>query len=246
MSAACLCTYGYSQLFRLSYTSQMNAEQAALLDRFAQGYQYGRGVAHARKVADLSASLFDQLNEYRLLESMSGNDRRILYAAGITHDVGAAQQAQEDAGTLPVWAASTGRSNNGVVSFLLLKRLLDNPPGPLVRAPLSAETRSTLLYSVLWSDLGSQLEVPEEPLPAPKHTRQLASILRIAQCLDYSLRGLVSGIQVIKADYWVRILVRSMGSVEQEVAEAAVHARVLEESLRTRVFVQEVIEEDEA
>ena len=124
--------------------------------------------------------------------------------------------------------------------------MLDNPPAPLVRAPLSPAARSTLLYSVLWSDLGSQLEVPEEPLPAPKHARQVASILRIAQCLDYSLRGLVSGIRVIKADYWVRILVRSMGSVEQEVAEVAAHARVLEESLRTRVFVQEVIEENES
>ena len=144
---------------------------------------------------------------------------------------------------LPPWANPARRGSSAVVSYQLLRTLLLHPPAPIVRSPLSRRDRSALLYSVLWSDVGSQMEVPEEPLVEPASTRTLASILRIGQCLDATLSNLVSGVKVLKTEFWVRILVRSLGSVEREVAEANSYCRVLEESLNTRVVIQEIVED---
>ena len=51
----------------------------------AVGRKYLFDEAHARHVADLAMSLFDQL---RSVHGLSRNDRKILYAAALLHDVG--------------------------------------------------------------------------------------------------------------------------------------------------------------
>jgi len=231
---------------RLSYAKGMKAGQVGALELLAQHYDYGRGPSHARKVAGLATSLFDQLTEHGLLPSIAPGDRQTLYAAGLTHDIGSSARARIDAGELPDWASEMTRDSVGVVSYTLLRRWLENPPAPLANTPLSPADRSALLYSVLWSDRGNQIEVAGEELTNASHTRRLASTLRVAQCLDSTLRGLVSGIKVLRSEHWVRILVRSLGSVENEVADAAAHVSALEQSLGIRVFVQEIVEDAEA
>ena len=125
--------------------------------------------------------------------------------------------------------------------------IAQNSPPASTRAyrPFATEPSRSLRLA-LFSPLerrGSQMEVPEEPLVEPASTRTLASILRIGQCLDATLSNLVSGVKVLKTEFWVRILVRSLGSVEREVAEANSYCRVLEESLNTRVVIQEIVED---
>ena len=221
----------------------MTEGQVGAIEFLARQYDYGRGASHARKVADLSTSLFDQLADSGLLESAGSDARRTLYAAAIVHDIGSSLQARHDAGLPTTPTSVSSLENTGFVSYQLVKALLDNPTAPLVQSRVDARDRSALLHAVLWSDAGHQFETNDEPVVAATYTRTLAGILSLARGLDCRLSSQVSGLQVVKAEHWVRVLVRSMSSVEQEVSEANAHVKPLEQVLGTRVFVQEIIEE---
>jgi len=213
------------------------------IELLARSCDYGYDATHARKVADLALSLFDQLSTVGLLPGMSASDRRTLFAASMVHDIGASTNIREEIGLLPPWLpADSGPDVHGAISFQALRCWLDNPPAPLLAKPLSSQDRSTLLYCVLWhTDLKPYL-VPDEPLVAPGHTMKLAGILRIAEALDVPLRKLVAGVRIVPSATWIRVLVRSIGTISTEVATARKRSDLLAQALGLRVFVQQVME----
>lgn len=222
----------------------MTEEQVQAIEFLAKRCDYGCGAAHARKITDLSTSLFDQLSAIDLLPGMSASERRTLFAASLVHNVGVCPKASEEIGLLPPWLPTdSGADMHGSISFQALRSWLDNPPPPLLANPLSSADRSALLYSVLWHTSSKPYEIPDEPLENPDGTMKLAGILRIAEALDMPLRSLVAGVKVMPSATWIRILVRSIGTVSEEVASARERSDLLTQALGLRVFVQQVVEQ---
>ncbi len=221
----------------------MTEGQIQAIELLAKRCDYGYGDAHARKVADLATSLFDQLSTIDLLPGMSASERRTLFAASLVHSIGVSPKVSEEVGLLPPWLPTdSGADVHGSIAFQALRSWLNNPPPPLLSNPLSAADRSALLYSVLWHTSSKPYEIPDEPLVNPESTMKLAGILRIAEALDMPLRSLVAGIKVLSSATWIRILVRSIGTVSEEVAAARERSDLLNQALGLRVFVQQVVE----
>ena len=221
----------------------MTEEQVQAIEFLAKRCDYGYGTAHARKITDLSTSLFDQLSAIDLLPGMSASERRTLFAASLVHNIGVSPKASEEIGLLPPWVPTdSGADVHGSISFQALRSWLDNPPSRLLANPLSSADRSALLYSVLWHSASKPYEIPDEPLVNPDSTMKLAGILRIAEGLDMHLRSLVAGIRVMPSATWIRILARSIGTVSDEVAAARGKSDLLAQALGLRVFVQQVIQ----
>jgi hypothetical protein len=211
------------------------------IDFTARCYDYGRGAAHARKVADLASSIFGQLEHLELLPGCSPSARNTLFAAALAHDIGLSDRARSDVGMLPSWASTSGYDTSRVIGFQVLKTLLDNPPPPIQQAEMSREDRCGLLYLVLWNGDSTPREVPDEPLVCGDKLRLLAGILRVADCLDFRCNSLVSKVRILTTDFSVRLIVHSMGKVSEEVACAASNTALLAPGLGRRVAVQEVI-----
>jgi len=220
---------------------KMTEGQVRAVDFTARCYDYGRGALHARKVADLAASIFSQLQHLGLLPGVPPSARNVLFAAALAHDIGLSDRARADIGILPSWAETAGYDASRVVGFQLLRTLLDNPPPPLVQAEMSREDRCGLLYLVLWDGDASPREVPGELLVCGETLRLLAGILQVADCLDFRGNSLVSNLRILATESSVRLIVHSMGKVAEEVACAASHTTLLSASLRRRLVVQEVV-----
>ncbi len=221
----------------------MTEGQIQAIELLAKRCDYGYGEAHAHKVADLATSLFDQLSAIDLLPGMSASERRTLFAASLVHDIGVSAKAREEIGLLPPWLPTdSGADVHEAISFQALRCCLDNPPGPLMAKPLSSQDRSTLLYCVLWHSASKPYEIADEPLVNSGSTMKLAGILRIAEALDEPLRSLVAGIRIVPSATWIRILVRSIGTVSDEVATARERSDFLARALGLRVSVQQVVE----
>jgi len=211
------------------------------IDFFARRYDYGRGAPHARKVADLAGSLFDQLQHLELLPGCPLAARNVLFAACLAHDVGMSDRARADVGILPSWAATAAYEVTRVVGFQALRMVLDNPPPPLDPTELSREDRCGLLYLTLWNGDAALREVPDEPLMCVDVVRSLVGIVRLADCLEFRCNSLVSTVRLLATESSVRIIVNSLGNVTEEVTCAATHASFLAASLKKRVVVQEVV-----
>ena len=221
----------------------MNRSQAHAIEVFARYHDYGYGVAHARKVADLAMSMYDQLAAAGLLEGTKKGDRTTLYAAALAHDVGVSEKAYGAIHSLPQWVPEdfSGGLHN-VVGFLILRDHLDNPPSNLAVHPISASSRSLFLYTVLWHTSYDTYTVRDEPLIDRELTLKLAGILRVAEGLDVPLRNLAAGVRLIITREWIRILVRAAAVAANEVAHAQERSGLLAEAFNRRVFVQEIIE----
>jgi hypothetical protein len=231
----------FSTFFVYAYVPQMTEGQVRAIDFAARRYDYGRGALHARKVADLAVSIFDQLTHQGLLPGCPPAARNVLFAACLAHDVGLSERAQADVGIPPAWAATSGYETSRVVGFQALKMLLDDPPPPLGRTELAREDRCGLLYLILWNGEAPPHEVPDEPLVCTDALRTLAGIVRLADCLEFRCNSLVSTVRILATDSSVRIIVNSMGKVTEEVACAASNTALLATCLGRRVVVQEVV-----
>ncbi len=224
-----------------AYVPQMTEGQVRAIDFAARRYDYGRGASHARKVADLAVSIFDQLTHLGLLPGCPPAARNVLFAACLAHDVGLSEKARADVGMLPAWAATSGYEVTRVVGFQAMKMLLDNPPPPLERTELAREDRCGLLYLILWDGEAPPHDVPDEPLICTDALRTLAAIVRLADCLEFRCNSLVSTVRILATESSVRIIVNSMGKVTEEVACATSNTALLATCLGRRVVVQEVV-----
>jgi hypothetical protein len=220
--------------------------QLQAIDFFARQYDYGYGAAHARKVADLAMSMFDQLGAAGLWDNATRSARATLYAAALAHDTGVSEKAYAALSSLPYWVpADFSGGLHNVVGFLVLRQWLDNPPLSLERCAISSADRSHLLHCVLWHTACDTYTVPDEPLLDRNMTVKLAGILRVAEGLDVPLRSLAAGVRLLITSSWIRILVRSAALATREVEHAQERSGLLADAFERRVFVQEVIEDEE-
>jgi len=221
----------------------MTDGQVQAIELFARNCDGACSAVHARKVTDLAVSLFDQLQAMDLLPGMTASERHILIAASNAHDTGSCEVTLPDIGVLPSWVPEGPREDSrGAISCQTLRIWLENPPPPLQLNPLSPEDRSVFLYSVLWHTAAQPFQIPEEPLLDSDSATKLASILRLADGLAESPRNLVAGFSIVQSTSWIRVLVRSITDVSDEVSTAQQRSDPLARALGLRVFVQQVVE----
>ncbi len=79
------------------YSQGMDERQVRAIELLAEEYDYGRGSLHAHKVAELAASLFEQIQHLGLYPGLSLSNRRTLVAASYAHDLGASPRAFQGA-----------------------------------------------------------------------------------------------------------------------------------------------------
>jgi hypothetical protein len=235
-----MCRYSHCAPCSVMLTETPMVEtQVRAVALLAEAYDYGRGALHARKVADLATSISDQLQMHGLLPGLTLSDRRTLTAISYVHNIGASPLAQQESGGAanpPMTPDGTDRS--GEIAFHVLRARLDASPIP----DFTAEDRSLLLYSLLWSTAPSTRVVDAEPLLDRHKTLVLAGILRVAEALDFHLKLRVRDVRIQKASAWLRFLVRSLAPATEEVTRCQEETTMLSQALGLRISVQEVLE----
>jgi hypothetical protein len=221
----------------------MNESQVRAVELLAQEYDYGRGTLHAHKVADLAKSLFDQLQVHNLLRGMQPGDRCTLCAAAYAHDIGLSPRAMAEVSSLAhSIERGKGMLRHHEAGFRVLRCRLGTP-GFGSAAQLSGEDRAMLLYSILWHEGATTFALDAEPLVNREKVFLLTGILRLADGLDCRTRLRVREVRLQRASAWLRVLVRGISSVTDEITQARIKSDMLGQALGIRVFVQEIIEE---
>lgn len=169
-------------------------------------------------------------------------DRRLLFAAALAHDIGASPRAVDaEPGNRPGTGLSTKRDNHGIVSCHLLRRAINEPHLPGLRQ-ITDRDWSALLYCVFWHEGNPKVRLANVPLIEPWRTRPLAGMLRLSEGLACVHRNVVTD---IRAPSWLRILVKSSRPCDQETAAAQRNSDVLSEALDLRIAVQQIVEEED-
>ena len=221
----------------------MTDTQVTAIEQLARTFDFGHGVRHSRKVATLAASLFDQFSFRGLIPALMTEDRRLLVAAALAHDLGASPRALASMTDSLQRQSVTDGSNHALLSCHVLHRALDDDYLPRLREITSSDL-SALLYCILWHEGDPDACLHGIELDEPWRVRPLAGILRIAEGLDFAQRCIVTDIRVIVAPSRVRLIVKSVGPCNEEIARAQEKSDILSETLGLAVSVQQVIEED--
>ncbi len=100
-----------------------------------------------------------------------------------------------------------------------------------------------LLQSVFWLTSSTTYSPEMDVLADERKTRLFAGILRIVDALDFRLRLRVRSIKLHGASAWLRILVRMSATADEEIDRAHRNTGLLGDTLRLRIFIQEVIED---
>ncbi len=170
---------------------------------------------HARNVGRLALELFDQLAG---LHGLGGRDRQLLAAAALVHDVG--------------WV--DGQAGHHKASARIVRADASLPVSDRERAVLCAAIR-----------------YHRRALPSPDHlewasldrrdrgrARWLAALVRLADGLDRTHRGVVAGLCVQENRDCVEITFSAAGPADEECSAAVKKADLLENALERPVRVR--------
>jgi len=114
----------------------MNQNHLKILKDLAESRNYGQGPAHALQVSKLALRIYDELVGLKLIID-NPEDRVILEASAVLHDIGHPQEPHHEVG---------------------YDLLADEIPKLTAHDPISNIALSTLLTSVLWHDERSDLK----------------------------------------------------------------------------------------
>ncbi len=174
----------------------MDNQKLKVMESFARYHGYEQ--EHSKYVAELALKLFDQLKEFAALDEKE--DRFLLEAAGVLHDIG--------------WAKGQKRHHkNGMDMILNDKSLpLDNSQRVVVALVVRSHRKSLLTEDdKLYADLSGYER---------KQVDSLGAILRIADGLDRSHRSLVKDIQCRIEGECVRVYCTAQSEPVEEIAAA--------------------------
>jgi len=141
----------------------MKPEQLEILVRLAASKGYGWKFEHADQVKLLSLKIYEDTSKLGLLDQHE-QDKEILMAAALLHDVGRPEEPHNEA------------------AFNMLREKI---PRHLSDDPISEDELATVLYCILFHRGQDFSERKGLPLVDPGHSKQLASIIRIADGLDH-------------------------------------------------------------
>ena len=176
----------------------MNKNHLKILKKLAAGNNYGQGPNHARQVSKLSLKIYDELVRLKLL-NYNPEDRVILEAAAILHDVGHPQEPHHEVG---------------------FDFLAEEIPKLTVDAPISNAALSTLLTAVLWHNERNYLKRGSIEIIDRNHSEKIAAIIRIADGLDIVSLPPIETVNLTSENQCLQFIIVSKHPVSLHIAQA--------------------------
>ena len=176
----------------------MNKNHLKILTNLAESRNYGQGAAHALQVSKLSLKIYDELVRLKLIND-NPEDRVILEAAAVLHDIGHPQEPHHEVG---------------------FDFLADEIPKLTSSEPISKAALSTLLSSVLWHNERNYLKRGSVEIIDRNHTEKIAAIIRVADGLDLISYPAIENIDLSLEGRRLRFDVHSKDSVDLQIAQA--------------------------
>jgi exopolyphosphatase/guanosine-5'-triphosphate,3'-diphosphate pyrophosphatase len=176
----------------------MNQNHLKILKNLAESRNYGQGPNHALQVSRLSLRIYDELVRLKLI-SDNPEDRVILEAAAVLHDIGHPQEPHHEVG---------------------FDFLADEIPRLTSSEPISKAALSTLLSSVLWHNERSYLKRGSIEIIDRNRAEKIAAIIRVADGLDMISQPAIENITLSIKNRRLRFDVLSQNSVDLQIAQA--------------------------
>ena len=176
----------------------MNKNHLKLLKDLAKSKNYGQGPEHAFQVSKLSLKIYDELVRLKLMND-NPEDRVILEAAAVLHDVGHPQEPHHEVG---------------------FDFLAEEIPKLTVDAPISNAALSTLLTSVLWHNERNYLKRGSIEIIDRNRSEKIAAIISVADGLDMVSLPPIETISLVLENQRLRFIVVSKHPVSLHIAQA--------------------------
>ena len=176
----------------------MKKSHLKILKKLAESKNYGQGPEHALQVSKLALKIYDELVKLKLLND-SPEDRLILEAAAVLHDIGHPQEPHHETG---------------------FDFLAEEIPKLTAEEPISNAALSTLLTSVLWHNERNYLKRGEIEIPDRNRSEKVAAIIRVADGLDMISQPPIENVKLAINDRLLRISVISRYPVGLQIAQA--------------------------
>ena len=169
-----------------------------ILKEFAKKRNYGRGEAHAAQVTKLSLRIYDELIRLELLKD-EAEDRVILEAGAVLHDIGLPQEPHHEIG---------------------FDILADEIPKLTADDPISNVALSTLLTTVLWHDERNFIKRGSVEILDHKRSEKIAAIIRVADALDLVSQPAITNVSLRLENQQLYFIIESRHSVGLQIEQA--------------------------
>ena len=196
----------------------MNNNHLKILKNLAESKNYGTGPAHALQVSRLSQKIYDELVRLKLITDNS-EDRVILEAAAVLHDIGHPQEPHHEAG---------------------FDFLADEIPKLTAAEPISKEALSALLSAVLWHNERSYLERGSVEILNRNRSEKIAAIIRIADGLDLISQPPIENLALSIDERRLRFDIFSRHAIDLQIEQAKLKSDLLKSvlALQDIIFTQ--------
>jgi exopolyphosphatase/pppGpp-phosphohydrolase len=199
----------------------MNKNHLKILKNLAESKNYGTGPAHALQVSRLSQKIYDELVRLKLITD-NPEDRVILEAAAVLHDIGHPQEPHHEAG---------------------FDFLADEIPKLTAAEPIPNEALSVLLSSVLWHNERSYLKRGSIEILNRNRSEKIAAIIRIADGLDLISQPPIENLALSIKKRRLRFDIISRHPIDLQIEQAKLKSDLLKSvlALQDIIFTQKSI-----
>ena len=193
----------------------MNKNHLKILKKLAVSKNYGQGPDHALQVSKLSLKIYDELVRLKLLND-NPEDRVILEAAAVLHDVGHPQEPHHEVG---------------------FDFLAEEIPKLTAEAPISNAALSTLLTSVLWHNERNYLKRGSVEILDRNRSEKVAAIIRVADGLDMPSQPPIETVSLTLVNQQLRFIIVSKHPVDLQIAQA----KEKSDLMKSAFFLEDII-----
>jgi len=198
----------------------LNKNHLKILNNLAESKNYGQGPAHALQVSKLSLRIYDELVRLKLMKA-DPEDRLILEAAAVLHDIGHPNQPHHEVG---------------------FDFLADEIPRLTSNEPISKAALSTLLVSVLWHNERTYLKRGSIEIPDRDHAEKIAAIIRVADGLDLISQPPIEEIALSDTDRKLRFSITSKHPIDLQIARAKAKSDLMKSAFALQDIIFEPAE----
>ena len=193
----------------------MNKNHLKILKKLAVSKNYGQGPDYALQVSKLSLKIYDEFVRLKLLND-NPEDRVILEAAAVLHDVGHPQEPHHEVG---------------------FDFLAEEIPKLTAEAPISNAALSTLLTSVLWHNERNYLKRGSVEILDRNRSEKVAAIIRVADGLDMPSQPPIETVSLTLVNQQLRFIIVSKHPVDLQIAQA----KEKSDLMKSAFFLEDII-----
>jgi exopolyphosphatase / guanosine-5'-triphosphate,3'-diphosphate pyrophosphatase len=193
----------------------MKESHLKIIKKLAESKNYGVGPSHALQVSKLSLKIYDELVRLNLFRD-NPEDRVILEAAAVLHDIGHPQEPHHEVG---------------------FDFLANEIPRLTAAEPISNVALSTLLSSVLWHNERNYLKRGSIEILDRDRAKKIAAIIRVADGLDLIPHPAIETVELSLENQWLRITVISRHTVDLQIQ----HAKSKSDLMKSAFALQDIV-----